>query len=76
MDLKKSVARKGNYGLRGSRLFGMIRKVISTNQMGNTKVGFQASLNHEARKHALDSVLEAERWKAQAITLTRQIAYV
>jgi len=76
LGLKKSGAKKGNYGPSGFRLFGIIRKVTSTNQMGNTKVDFQVSLNHEARKHVLDSVLQAEYWKAQAITLIRQIAYV
>jgi len=76
MGLKKSGAKKGNYGVQDSRLFGIIRKVKSANQAGNTNVDFQVSPNHEARKHALDSVLQAEYWKAQAITLIRQIAYV
>jgi hypothetical protein len=76
MGLKKSGARKGNNGLHGFRLFGIIGKIISTNQMGNTKADFQVSPNHEARKHVLDSVLQAEYWKAQAITLIRQNPYV
>ena len=49
---------------------------MSTNQMGNTKVDFQVPEDHEARKHMLDSVLQAEYWKAQAITLIRQNPYV
>jgi hypothetical protein len=73
---KKSGAKKGNYGLRGFRLFGIIDKVMSTNQMGSTKVDFQVPENHETRKHALDSILQAEYWKAQAITLIRRNPYV
>jgi len=76
LGLKKRVAKKGNHGLHGFRLFGIIGKVISTNQMGNTKIDFQVSPNHEARKHMLDSGLQAEYWKAQAITLIRQNPYV
>jgi len=76
MGLKKSGAKKGNHELHGFRLFGIIGKVMSTNQMRNTKIDFQVFPNHEARKHALDSVLQAEYWKAQAITLIRQNPYV
>ena len=76
MGLKKSVAKKGNYGVQDSRLFGIIRKVESANQMGDTNVDFQVSQNHEARKHALDSILQAEYWKAQAIMLIRRNPYV
>jgi len=76
LGLKKSGAKKGNYGLHKFRLFGIIGKVMSTNQMGSTKVDFQVPENHETRKHELDSILQAEYWKAQAITLIRRNPYV
>lgn len=76
LGLKKSVARKGKYRLQGSRPFGIIDKVTSTNQMRNTGVNYPVRPNYEARKLALASVLKAEYWKAQAIALTHQIAYV
>jgi len=76
LGLKKSVAKKGNYGVQDSRLFGIIRKVESANHVENTNVDFQVSPNHEARKHALDPVLQAEYWNAQAITLVRRNPYV
>ena len=76
MDLKKSGAKKGNYGLHGFKLFGIIDKAMSTNQMGSTKVDFQVLEDHETRKHALDSILQAEYWKAQAIMLIRRNLYV
>jgi hypothetical protein len=76
MGLKKNVTRKRNYGLHGSRLLGIIRKVISANQMGSTKADFQVPEDQETRKYALDSMLQAEYWKAQAITLVRRNPYV
>ena len=76
LGLKKSEAKKGNYGVQDSRLLGIIRKVESANQVENANVDFQFSTSDETRKHALDLVLQAEYWKAQAITLVRRNPYV
>ncbi|UCE29494.1 MAG: hypothetical protein JSV85_01850 [Candidatus Bathyarchaeota archaeon] len=76
MDLKKSAAKKGSYGPQGSRPFGIAGKVTSTNPMGKTEVDVTYPPNYRIRKPALRSVLRAECWKAQAITLVRRNYYV
>jgi hypothetical protein len=74
MGLKKSGVKKGNSKLQRSGLFGIIDKVTSTNRAENTAVGFPASLDHQARKSVMASVLKAESDKARAIKLIRRMS--
>ncbi len=74
MGLKKSGVRKGNSRLQDSGLFGIIDNVIPTNHVEKTTAKFPVSLNYQARKLALSSVLRAEYFKAQAITMIRKMS--
>jgi len=73
MGLKKNGVEKSNSRLQDSGLFGIIEKITPTNHTENTAL-FPISMNHKARRLAVAAVVEAEYYKAQAITLTRRMS--
>ncbi len=76
MGLRKNHVKKRDPSLYNSRLFGIIAKAESTNQMRNSEPSFPVALNFKARKSVGDAMLEAEYRKAQAISRTRKIHYM
>ena len=74
--MKRGISEKEKYKLQHARLFGIVDKGISPDQMGNSRVGFPIPLNHESRELELRSRLKAEFHKAQALMLVRRNYYV
>ncbi len=74
--MKRGMSEKEKYKLQYAKLFGIVDKGISTDQMGSGRVGFPIPLNHESRELELRSRLKAEFHKAQAVMLVRRSYYV
>ncbi|MFQ6064435.1 MAG: hypothetical protein ACE5L6_03065 [Candidatus Bathyarchaeia archaeon] len=72
MSLKKSGVKKSNFRLQDSGLFGIIEKITPTTRMETTTVEFPVPVDHQARRLVTTAMLEAEYYKAQAITLARR----
>jgi hypothetical protein len=76
MGLKRGMSEKEEYKLQYHKLFGIVDKDISKDQLGNGRVGFPIPLNHESRELELHSRLKTEFLKAQAVMLVRRNYYV
>ena len=74
--MKRGISAKEKYKLQYAKLFGIVDKGLSTDQMGNGRVGFQIPLDYESRELELRSRLKAEFRKAQAVMLVRRNYYV
>ena len=74
--MKRGISEKEKYKQQYARLFGIVDKGISTDQMGSGEVGLPILLDHKSRELELRTWLKAEFHKAQAVMLVRRNYYV
>lgn len=74
--MKRGISEKEKHKLQYAKLFGIVDKGVSTDQMGSGRMGFAIPLNHESRELERSSRLKEEFHKAQAVMLVRRSYYV